>query len=145
MGNPIDATSTESLQADKSNDMFLITVNSKESAEQNIANDVISAPEESENKPIIEDFATTAKYHAIYKDPETNNKLDNTEYVTVSTTPAVRNIKTVKSSRTRVKSYDIDEETAKVITPRTRDRSSRKYSESFSKTTEASTNGVSIF
>lgn len=116
---------------------FIITVNSKESSENGTENEVISKPEESEIKPIIS-IATTQKYHATYK--EKNNNVSITDKEKITLTPPIRNIRTRTYSR---RSSKPKEDTA-VVTPKYKERSLRKYSDTFSKTTETSSNGVSI-
>ncbi|KAF9413410.1 hypothetical protein HW555_008347 [Spodoptera exigua] len=130
------------------NHMFLISVTSKESTENNTNNDIINTAEESENMPILNVSPTASsrldsdkyRYHANYKDQNSTNDLDK-EKGSSTVIPPVRNLQTRKYGRSRVKSKDGKSDVA-VTSPKPRERSIRKFSESFSKTTEASTNGI---
>lgn len=129
--------------------MFLISVTSKESLENNTNNDVINTAEESENMPILNVSPSASsrldsdkyKYHATFKDQNSTNDIEK-EKGSSTVFPPVRNLQTRKYGRSRVKSKDGKSDVV-VTSPKPRERSIRKFSESFSKTTEASTNGVS--
>ncbi|CAK1578035.1 unnamed protein product [Parnassius mnemosyne] len=120
---------------------FLIAVSSKESRENNTDNEVVTNAEQSENKSEINEFSTTQKYHANYKDKSAVNDSERKDYIgTTPTPPSIRNIQTRKYTRKIVKSKE------RIINSSpfsaTKERTLRKYSDIFSKTTEASTNGI---
>ncbi|CAH2063777.1 unnamed protein product, partial [Iphiclides podalirius] len=119
---------------------FLIAVSSKESQENKVENEIIAKGEESENKPIINVFATTQKYHSNYKD---QNLIDG-EKGSTPATPAIRNIQTRKYSRKITKTKDKVESTSVNPVTKAKEKTLRKYSDTFSKTTEASNNGITI-
>lgn len=141
--NPInvDASSERSNQQNKEEDkeMFIIAVTSKESQESNLMNEVTNTAEESENNPVFNTSPTTVKYHANYKDVNATT-LDSKEQALTSTITPVKNIQTRKYGRKRTKAYNSYED---LEAPKPREKGLRKFSDSFSKTTEASTNGVS--
>ncbi|OWR42843.1 dumpy isoform F [Danaus plexippus plexippus] len=112
---------------------FIIKVNSKESIENSTDNEIINILEE-DNKPAASIDSTTQKYHATYNDPVNENK----EKGATSSQPPIRNILTRKFSRKAVK----QNEEPSTVNPKNRDRNLRKYSDTFSKTTEASSNGI---
>lgn len=130
------------------NHMFIISVTSKESLENN-TNEVTNMAEESENMPIVNVSPTISsrldsdkyKYHANYKDQNSTNDIGK-EKGSSTVFPPVRNLQTRKYGRNRKSKDSSSDNTA--TTPKPRERSIRKFSESFSKTTEASNNGVSI-
>lgn len=119
------------------NHKFIITVNSKESVENGTDNEIISKMEESQSKSVINVITTTQRYHATYKDKNNDADSEEKEKTTVTTVPPIRNIQTRKYSRKLLKRRD-------PTTPRSKERNLKKYSDTFSKTTEASSNGVSI-
>lgn len=120
--------------------------NSKDSLE-NPLNEVSNMAEESENISVINVLPTILsrmdsdkhKYHANYKDVNPTNAEVTERSSTVI--PLVRNLKTRKYSRKRVKARLNNTE---ATTQQARDRNINKYSEAFSKTTEPTSNGVSI-
>ena len=119
------------------NQNFVITVNNKESTENDTLNDEVDKIEE--NKPPLNVISTTQKYHATYKDNSNDILLQNREKVTA--VPSIRNIQTRKYGRkTSRRKEDVSSVTTKSIV-----KSSRKYGDTFSKTTEPSSNGVSAF
>lgn len=145
---PLIYTNTNSVVIEKDNkdseinndsNNFIITVNSRESTENNTLNEDVDKTEDSGNKPSQNVISTTQKYHATYKDSSNGVSLQNREKVTVA--PPIRNIQTTKYGRKPLKR----KEDLPHVTPKPIVRSSRKYSDTFSKTTEASSNGVSTF
>lgn len=128
---------SETKEPEKEKQMFIIAVSSKESAENSTENDVVNKVEESEVKPVF-NYVQTAKYHATLKNQESDVS-QSKEPVT----PPIRNIQTRKYGRKRTKPKEVTGDVPEV-TPKSRDRNSRKFSDSYSKTTEPSTNGVSI-
>ncbi|CAG9562933.1 unnamed protein product [Danaus chrysippus] len=112
---------------------FVIKVNSKESIENSTDNEIINKLDE-DNKPAASVDSTTQKYHATYNDPVNENK----EKGATTSQPPIRNILTRKFSRKTAK----PKEEQSTVAPKNRDRTLRKYSDTFSKTTEASSNGI---
>lgn len=128
----------------KGKKMFIIAVTSKESQEQSTENEVSSRSEEIVNK-VTSDEMLTSKYHATYKNHAVVNVSESKDSAPQEATPATRNIQTRKYSRQRTATANPDEE-ASGVTPKTRERYLRKFSsDTYYKTTEPSTNGVSIF
>ncbi|XP_045534090.1 cell wall protein DAN4-like isoform X13 [Papilio machaon] len=121
---------------------FLLAVSSKESQENNVETDPVTNAEESENMPVINVFSTTQKYHANYKDQGLGNDRQKNEYVATSATPVIRNIQTRKYTRKIFKSKENVESSSVNPVSKSKERALRKYSDTFSKTTEASTNGI---
>ncbi|CAG4987972.1 unnamed protein product [Parnassius apollo] len=119
---------------------FLIKVSSKESRESNTDNEVVTNAEESENRSVVKVFPTTQKYHANYKDKSIENDSDRKDYIVTTATPSIRNIQTRKYTRKIGKSKQKIETSSPLST--FKERTLRKYSDTFSKTTEASTNGI---
>ncbi|XP_038213121.1 mucin-17-like isoform X10 [Zerene cesonia] len=108
----------------------------KFSRENSTENEIINKAEESENKIIVNTEVTTQKYHANYKgDTEPNQKS------VTSATPAIRNIQTRKYGRKPIKTRDQALNSSPVIF-KTKERNVRKYSDTFSKTTEAPGNSI---
>lgn len=144
-----EAVRIDSQPENKNNDLFFISVTSKESLENNTNNEVTDMAEESENMPIVNVSPTISsridtdkyKYHANFKDQNSTNDVEKGKWSS-TVFPPVRNLQTRKYGRNRNKSKD-GKEDVQVTSPKPRERSIRKFSESFSKTTEASTNGVS--
>ncbi|XP_013141636.1 PREDICTED: mucin-5AC-like isoform X3 [Papilio polytes] len=141
MLNKPTKTVAEEIKSD-AKDEFLLAVSSKESQENNVENDLITNAEESENMPVINVFPTTQKYHANYKDQSLGNERQNNEYVVTAATPAIRNIQTRKYTRKIFKSKERVESSTVNPVSKSKERTLRKYSDTFSKTTEASTNGI---
>lgn len=139
--NPVNVEEKgKSKEEDK--EMFVIAVTSKESQDngmlkENLLNDVSNTAEESENNPIY-NTSPTIKYHANYKDLDVT--ISDNEQQLSSTVPPVKNIQTRKYARKRTKTFDQYED---LEAPNPREKGIRKLSEPYSKTTEASTNGVS--
>lgn len=123
----------------KGKKMFIIAVTSKESQEQSTENEVSSRSEEIVNK-VTSDDMLTSKFHATYN--VAVNESESKDSAPLEATPAIRNIQTRKYSRQRTTTANANEE-APVVTPVPRDRYLRKFSDTYSKTTEPSTNGVS--
>lgn len=134
----IDEKNDKDNEHKNENQNFIITVNSKESLENSTANEIISKADENGTKPMNNIINTTQKYHATYKDTNKDISLQNREIITV--TPPIRNIQTRKNGRKPSKRR----EEISIVTPKPTARSLRKYSDTFSKTTEPSSNGVSI-
>lgn len=135
--------------ASESKKPFVITISSTESGESMTANEVFDTTNERENVPvvsvtptvIVKQDAEKYKYHANYKD---QNPVVAEKVRTSSTTiPPVRNIQSRKYGKARSRKEKI-EDSPNATTARSRERNINKYSEAFSKTTEASNNGVSI-
>lgn len=123
---------------------FIITISSTESQENSLSNEVTSNAEETKDSPIPPTVATKQdtdkqKYHSNFKNPNRNIVGDSAS--ASSTVPSVRNLQR-RRQRTRPKEKIAD--SPETTTARARDRNVRKFSEAFSKTTEASNNGVSI-
>lgn len=125
----------------KGNKPFIITVSSTESQENSKDNEVVNRIEETENKPVISVVSTTQKYHAHYNDKNSENISEQREKIITGATPPIRNIQTRKYGRKPEKRKDHEE--IVFTTPKSREKSLRKYSDTFSKTTEPSTNVVS--
>lgn len=126
----------------KGKKMFIIAVTSKESQEQSTENEVSRRSEEILNK-VTSDEILTSKFHATSKNHTAINESESKDNVPLEETPAIRNIQTRKYSRSRPATKPNEE--ASVVTPIPRERYLRKFSDSYSKTTEPSTNGVSNF
>lgn len=143
----IDSTSETGQKNNKGEDkeMFIIAVTSKEAEENSIIkenkiiNEVANMVDETENNPVYNTSPTTVKYHANYKDFDATRS-DNNEQQFSSTIPPVKNIQTRKYARQRTKTLEQPED---LETPNHRHKGLRKFGDQFSKTTEASTNGVS--
>ncbi|XP_013161699.1 PREDICTED: mucin-5AC-like isoform X8 [Papilio xuthus] len=140
VNKPTKTVSEESKSDTK--DEFLLAVSSKESQENNLENELVTNAEESENMPVINVFSTTQKYHANYKDQSLGSDRQKNEYVVTAATPAIRNIQTRKYTRKIFKSKEKVESTSINPVSKSKERALRKYSDTFSKTTEASTNGI---
>ncbi|KPI91103.1 hypothetical protein RR46_14607 [Papilio xuthus] len=140
VNKPTKTVSEESKSNAK--DEFLLAVSSKESQENNLENELVTNAEESENMPVINVFSTTQKYHANYKDQSLGSDRQKNEYVVTAATPAIRNIQTRKYTRKIFKSKEKVESTSINPVSKSKERALRKYSDTFSKTTEASTNGI---
>lgn len=140
--NESKETPPENTKGGQEKKMFIIAVSSKESIENSTENEIMNKEDNNESKPIL-NIVPSSKFHANYKD-HTVEVPENKEHVTPVSTPSIRNIQTRKYGRRRTKPKEVNEDIAEV-TPKPRDRNLRKYSDSFSKTTEPSTNGVSNF
>ncbi|CAB3220829.1 unnamed protein product [Arctia plantaginis] len=144
--NNSEAVRIDTQPENKDNHMFLIAVTSKESLENTTSNEVTNTAEESENKPVVNVLPIVStkqesdryKYHSNYKDQNLKNT-DNKEKTSSTVYPLVRNLQTRKYGRNRTKS--VTNKDVVVTSPKTF-RTVRKFSESFSKTTEASNNGI---
>lgn len=134
---------TEEKEPVKGKKMFVIAVTSKESQEQSTENEVSSRSEEIVNK-VTSDEMLTSKYHATYKNHGIVNISESKDSTPQETTPPIRNIQTRKYSRQRTTTPNSNEE-ASDVTPKPRERNLRKFSDTYSKTTEPSTNGVSNY
>ncbi|XP_053599790.1 mucin-2-like isoform X17 [Plodia interpunctella] len=128
--------SENQIKDNESKEMFIIAVTSKESQEQNIVSETVNAIEENGHKLVISENPTTVKYHAIYKDPDSINRLENVEPTSGSTTPIVRNLQTGRTTRKRTKSYEKDIDIPNTVTPKTREKNIRKYGDSYLKPSE---------
>lgn len=145
--NNSEAVRVDTQPENKDNHMFLIAVTSKESLENTTSNELSNTAEESENLPVVNVFPAVStkqdsdryKYHSNYKEQKFTNS-NNKETSSSIVVPLVRNLQTKKYGRNRAKS--VTSEDVVVTTPKTF-RTITKFSESFSKTTEASNNGVS--
>ncbi|XP_072941587.1 uncharacterized protein [Epargyreus clarus] len=124
----------------KGNDPFIISVTSTESQENSKDNEVVNRIDETEKKPVINVVSTTQKYHAHYNDKNSENISEQKEKVITGATPPIRNIQTRKYGRKPAKAKDHEE--IVFTTPKSREKSLRKYSDTFSKTTEPSTNVI---
>lgn len=130
----------EKKEPGKGKKMFIIAVTSKETQEQSTENEVSSRSEEIVNI-VSSDEMMNSKFHATYKNHTAVNSSKN-KGESQEVTPSIRNIRTRKYSRQRTATANTNEE-ASEATPRSRERNLRKFSDTYSKTTEASTNGVS--
>lgn len=145
----INSEQPKEVNTEGKNDV-LITNNSKESQENNTINEVSIVAEDSESMAMGTAPPTISarmdsdryKFHANYKD-ENPSSNESKQRVSTSITSSVRNIQTRKFGRKRVKSKNAVNVESSTTIPR--DRNIRKYSESYSKTTEASNNGVSTY
>lgn len=125
----------------KGKKMFIIAVTSKESQEQSTENEVSSRSEETVNIVTSDEIMAT-KYHATYKSHAAGNVSESKDSVPLEATPVIRNIQTRKYSRQRTATANSNEE-APEVTRKPRERYLTKFSDTYSKTTEPSTNGVS--
>lgn len=130
---------------------FIINVNSRESQEKNIIGEASDMTGESENMAKVSVSPTMSsrididryKYHANYKDPNPTDA-ENKEHASSTVTPPVRNLLTRKyGGRKRTQSNNLNDNN-NFSSPKSRERNIRKFSDAYSKTTEASSNGVSI-
>lgn len=135
-----NVTIVNGIQEQKSKKMFIIAVTSKESQEQSTENEVSSRSEEIVNK-VTSDEMLTSKFHATYKNNAAINVTES-KGSGVEATPTIRNIQTRKYLRQHSATANPHEE-ASDVTPKPRERYLRKFSDSYAKTTEPSTNGVS--
>ncbi|XP_068627897.1 serine-rich adhesin for platelets-like [Battus philenor] len=139
--NIITKTAKEEIKGNDK-DEFLIAVSSKDSQENNVDNEIVNNAEESENKPVVNVYSTTQKYHANYKVQTLLNETTKKDFVANAATPSIRNIQTRKYGRKLIRSKDRAESTSQNPVTKSNERTLRKYSDTFSKTTEASTNGI---
>lgn len=129
---------------DNTNEPFIISISSTESQENMLSNEVtLNMADETESTPVVPTVGTKQdtdrqKYHANFKNPNRNVVEDIAR--ASSTVPPVRNLQR-RRQRTRPKEKINDSPVS--TTARTQDRNVRKFSDTFSKSTEASNNGVS--
>ncbi|XP_063530112.1 mucin-2-like isoform X8 [Cydia strobilella] len=134
--NNLDISQNEN-NSEKPHKMFVIAVTSNESPESSTENEMTSnTVEETEVRSVV--GSSTSKYHATYTVPQTTSKVE--ERDVLSAVPPIRNIPTRKFGRGRVSSRSQNDGVSEE--PVTRDRGAGKYTDSYTKTTEASTNGI---
>lgn len=126
---------------------FIISISSTESQENMLVDEITSnIAEQSEATPGVSPTVATKqdtdrqKYHANFKNSNRYVVEDNTR--ASSTLPPVRNL---QRRRQKTRQKEKIEDSPDTTTARSRDRNVRKFSEAFSKTAEASNNGVSSF
>ncbi|XP_041973428.1 serine-rich adhesin for platelets-like [Aricia agestis] len=122
--------------SERTKEPFIIKVSSTESSESTTEKKIVS--EDLKTLQFDNISTTTQKYHATYKDRQANNSVENNSKHTV--VPPIRNIQTRKYSRKNGKLRKNEESVT--LSPRSKERSLRKYSDTYSKTTESSSNGI---
>lgn len=125
---------------------FIISISSTESQESMVPNELKSNEPEAKNTSFTTSSVASKqemdklKYHANYKNLNQIAVEENTQ--ASSTVLPVRNL---QRRRQKTRQKEKIDDSLKTTTARSRDKNVRKFTEAFSKTTEASNNGVSTF
>lgn len=129
-------------QTEKALNTFVLAVTSKESQETSTENEMTSNTiDKAGSKPIV-DIYSTPKYHATYTVPQSINGEEKEIDDTGSLLP-IKNIPARKFGRAKTNARSQSNDVPNDLP--TRERGSGKFTDTFSKPTEASTNGASIY
>lgn len=129
-------------QTEKALNTFVLAVTSKESQESSTENEMTSNTiDKAESTPIV-DIYSTPKYHATYTVPQSINGEEKEIDDTGSLLP-IKNIPVRKFGRAKTNARSQSNDVPNDLP--TRERGSGKFTDAFSKPTEASTNGASIY